>query len=87
MPSRLRTDFFGSLLLWDWERIGWWQRRDRHSPDLDEFATLPKSISFRPKPGWASDLYNFLPNVEEETSACWFVVERDETPGSAVNGP
>jgi hypothetical protein len=54
--------------------------------NIDEFATLPKSISFGPKPGWTSDSYNFLPNVEEETSACWFVGGRNETPGSAVNG-
>jgi hypothetical protein len=75
----------------DSERIDWWQGLDRrrvpHSSDLDEFTTLSKSISFRPKPGWTSDSYNFIPNVEEETCACWFMIGRDETPGSAVNGP
>jgi hypothetical protein len=73
------------------ERIDWWQGPDRrrvpHNPELDEFATLLKSILFPLKPGWTSDSYNFLPNVEEETSACWLVVGRDETPGSTVNSP
>jgi hypothetical protein len=91
ITSRLRVDSFGSLLLWDSESIDEWQVLDRrrvpNSPDLDEFATLPKSISFRPKPRWTSDSYNFLPNIEEEINACWIVVGRDETAGSAVNGP
>jgi hypothetical protein len=91
IPSRLRADSFGSLLLWDSERIYWWQGADRHRvphrPDLDEFASLSNSISVRPKSGWTSDSYHFLPNVEEEMNACWFVVGRDEIPGSAVNGP
>jgi hypothetical protein len=91
IQSRLRADSFGWLLLWDSERIDWWQGpgwcRVPHSPDLDELATLPKSTSFRPKPEWTSDSYNFLPNVEEETNACWFVVWRAEAPGSAVKGP
>jgi hypothetical protein len=77
------------LLLWDSEIIDWWQGLDRcrvpHSPDLDEFATLLILISFRPKPGWPSDSYNFLPNLKEETSDYRFVVGRDETPGSEFN--
>jgi hypothetical protein len=82
IPSRLRADSFGSLLLWDSERIDWWQGPDEPrvpgNPDLDEFATLPKSISFHPKSGWTSDSYNFRPNVEE-INTCSIVVERDET--------
>jgi hypothetical protein len=46
---------------------------------------LPKSTSFDQKPGWTSNSYNFLSNVEEETRTCWLVGERDETPGLAVN--
>jgi hypothetical protein len=82
--------FLRFAFLWHSQRIDRWQGPDRrrvaHSPGRDEFATLPKSISFRPKPGWTLDSYNFLPNVEEATSVCWFVVARHETPGLAVNG-
>jgi hypothetical protein len=74
IPSRPRDHSFGSLFLWDSERIDSWQRPDRrkvpHSPYLDESATFPKSISLRPKSRWTSDSYNFLLNVEEKTSVC-----------------
>jgi hypothetical protein len=91
IPSRFCADSFDLLPLWDSERIEWWQGADRrrvpHGLDRAEFATLPKSISFHPKPRWISDSYNFLANVEEKTSACWFVTERDKTQEAAVNRP
>jgi hypothetical protein len=81
------TSFLANRIAMKILHFGLMMNRIPHSPDLDEFATLPKLISFRPKPEWTSDSYNCLPNVKEETNACWIVVGRDETLASAVNRP